>query len=271
MTLLLKNICIISFLVSSIQIYSQIDAIKYLKTINGKYTMISTDELGNLFTINGNQINKYNINGNLIYTYSNFYAGDISYLNTGDPFKIFLFYTDFSQIEILDNTLSPVEKIDLSPIGQDLATLACPSYESGFWVFNPPFLELIRFNQYIEITDRTGNIFKATGYEINPNYLIESDNTLYLYDPQNGILVFDKFGTFFRNIAVDSLFAIQVFDHKLIYCFNDSLIILDPETLDSYEHRLPESNIDQIRLSIGSVPKRLYTLKSGTVKLYSVD
>lgn len=231
--------------------------------------MISTDELGNLFTVQGNMIIKYDLNGKALSNYSNYLAGDISFIDTGDPFKILIYYQEFSQIEILDNTLSPVNKIELSKLGFDLSSLACASYQSGFWIFNPPFSELIRFNQYLESTDRTGNLFKATGMEVIPNYMIERDNILYLNNPDYGIMVFDKYGSYFRTIAVKDLRNFQLLNKMLVVNDSANIKIIDPENLEENTIKLPEKSVLQAKLSYSGNNKRLFLLNKEGIRIYA--
>jgi hypothetical protein len=268
----IRNIFFAIFLLTlDLSVFSQINSFSYIKSIPGEFNIISSDELGNLYTVKGNQINKYDINGKFLSNYSNYYAGDITFLDTNDPFKILLFYKEFSQIEILDNTLSPVNKIDLSELGFDLISLVCASYQDGFIMFNPPFSELIRISQFLEITNRTGNLFKATGIEVNPNFMLEKDNILYLNNPEYGIMVFDKYGTFNRTIAVKNLAGFQVFDRKLIVNTPTEIIIIDPKTLEENIIELPEEEVLQARLSLSMQEKRLFILREESVKIYSMD
>jgi hypothetical protein len=200
------------------------------------------------------------MDGKFLYDYSPFINGDISFVDAGDPFKILLFYEDFGLIEWLDNTLSPVSQIYLNEIGMDLASLACGSYQNGIWFYLPPFLQLKRLDQFLEPSDISGNLYKATGIEIKPNYMIERDNTLYLNDPIHGILILDKYGTFNKTIGIKGLESFQVFSRKIVFLENQQGKILDPAINEEGIIDLPVDNALTFRLSAGVKEKRLFVL-----------
>jgi len=230
---------------------------------------IACDALGNLYVADDYDLKMFNSDGKLLFTYSNYLAGKITFIDPTDPFKILVYYQDFSQVEVLDNQLArATDPILLQAYGLDLATLVCRSYNSGMWVYDPQNFELIRFDQSMQPTDRTGNLNLVTGNDIDPNFITEVDNMVYLNDPQVGIIVFDKYGTYFNTYSFLNIDELQVHRGRLIFTSASMLKIYDTKTLIEAEIPLPEINTRDVKLSFDQQPPRLYTLTEDGVTIY---
>ncbi len=251
--------------------HSQEWKFSFIKSIDGEFSFFTSDDLGNIYTVSQNKLIKRDLNGKLLYDYSPYINGDISFVDAGDPFKILLFYEDFGLIEWLDNTLSSVSQIYLSEIGMELASLACSSYQNGIWLYLPPFLQLKRLDQFLETSDNSGNLYKAAGIEVDPNYLIERDNTIYLNDPSYGIIILDKYGTFNKLIGIKGLETFQVFSRKIVFMENQQGKILDPKINEEGIIDLPVKDVLNFRLSAGTAEKRLFILLKDKLMIYSIQ
>src|ERR1700722_3648508 len=99
---------------------------------NGSFT---TDNLQNVYILNGNVLKKYNSAGVLLCSHSDKAFGDITSMDVYDPMKILVFYKAFPQLVFLDNTLSQNGNgINPADIGYPLASMACISHDNGLWL-----------------------------------------------------------------------------------------------------------------------------------------
>ena len=236
-----------------------------------KGDFVRSDELGNVFLVNDNQLIKYSPEGVVLHTYSNLYSGDITFVDTHDPFKLLLYYRDFGKVEFLDHSLSLASStIDLNMLGLSLATLACASYQGAFWVYNPMNFEMVRVNSGLEISERSGNLQQVTGKTPDPNYMLERDNFLYLNDPAIGILIFDKYGTYYKTIPVKGLTSFQVFDRKLIYVTGTSINIYDTRLNEVQSTALPFEGARSVSACMSVDPPRLFMLDEGRLLFYDI-
>ncbi len=91
MNILLKNIRIIMIMLAVLFIAA---GDGYVETghIKVQGDFIRSDELGNVFLVKDNQLIKYSSSGVVLHTYSNLYSGEISFVDTHDPFKILVYY-----------------------------------------------------------------------------------------------------------------------------------------------------------------------------------
>ena len=233
---------------------------------------ITSDELGYIFVVKDKQVAKYHPDGKKMYTYSNLYAGDITYVDTHDPLKILLYYEAFGQIEFLDHTLSLTSStIELYKLNLELVNLVCASYQGAFWAYNPANFELVRVNSLLEISERTGNLQQAIGLAIEPNYMLERNNFLYVNDPSTGILIFDKYGSYYKTIPVKGLTSFQVFEKRIIYFDGDKISIYDTELNELNSTSLPWKDARSVSVSLGLKPQRLYMLNDKALFFYNIN
>jgi hypothetical protein len=239
--------------------------------IKAKGDFLRSDELGNVFLIDDNQLIKFNSAGTKLHTYTNLYSGDITFLDTHDPFKLLVYYRSFGQVEFLDHTLSLASStIDLSMLGLSLATLVCASYQGAFWVYDPMNFELVRITAGLEVSERTGNLVQATGLSPEPNYMLERDNYLYLNDPATGIMMFDKYGTFYKTIPVLGLHTFQVFNNRIIYTEDDAVFIYDIHLNELSSTSLPEGKKKSVSLCLSLDPQMLFVLQEEKLVYYNI-
>ena len=237
------------------------DGLKKTRMIGIQAQKITCDPLGNIYLIKDHELFKYDNEGNLLFTFNNYLAGNIHSVDPSDPFKLLVYFKDFSQIDILDNTLSHnADPILLQAYDLDQATLICRSYNNGIWVYDSQTFELLRIDEQMQVSDRTGNISQLTGTDIDPNYLLEADNMVYLNDPQSGIIVFDKYGTYFRTYPFTGLNSFQVFDGKIMYTANDALKIYDMQKMLDSSIEQPVKEATDIKMITEPSPMRLIVL-----------
>lgn len=267
MRLILK----IMFISASLLFMAAGDAYIEKKQVKVKGDFIRSDELGNVFLVNNNELVKYSPEGDVLKTFSNLYSGDITFVDTHDPFKLLIYYRAFGQVQFLDHTLSLISStIDLNMIGFSLATLACASYQGAFWVYNPVNFELVRINSGLQVSDRSGNLQQVTGLTPDPNFMIERDNSLYLNDPESGIMIFDKYGTYSRTIPVKGLSSFQVFDRKIIYVTDKEINIYDTRLNEYRKTELPDVKALSISVCLSVDPQKLYALTGDKLLFYEI-
>ncbi len=196
-----------------------------------KGNLLATDQFGYFYEIKDTEIIKYTKQGEVYRTFSNNVLGVIANVDVTNPYKILVYFRDFTKILILDNFLAETtDAIDLTEIDLDETTLVCRSYNDGTWYYDPVRFELIRKNQELVTTNTSGNLANLLGKNIQPNYLLEYNNKIYLNDENHGILVFDVYGTYLKTIPIKGLQSFQVRDKHLVYANDEGLI----ETYDFF-------------------------------------
>ena len=101
-----------------------------------------------------------------------------------------LFFQQQQEIVLLDNTLSETNKVSL--IFFEWIDLACLSNrDNAFWLYTKTSQSLIKTNIQGKIISRFNNMGQLVKRDINPTQLVEYDNSVYLFDPDEGLFVFD--------------------------------------------------------------------------------
>jgi len=197
---------------------------KLLYSIEKEIDFIAFDNLFNVYSIHESEIAKYNSQGQFQIRYSDKRLGQIGQVDVEYPLKPLLNYPDLNNIAILDNTLSNNRgNIDLSRLNIAIGALAINSVQNHYWFYDAMTFSLIRANDNLQRTSTTGNLSQVLGVELDPVYMVEFANRLYLNNPKTGILVFDIFGTYIKTIPLKGLNRFQVFENEIVY-FHDNKI-----------------------------------------------
>ena len=176
-------------------------------------SVISQDKLGNIYQISEMKIVKYSDKLDTLRTNSIFSSGTITSLDTRNPMQLMLFYKQQQEIILLDNTLSETNKIKLNFF--EWIDLACMSNrDNAFWLYSITTQSLIKTDKNGKVTNRFNNIGQLVKRDINPTQLLEYNNQVYLFDP-NQIVKFYKEKVFFRVKNDIFSYNLIIFDKKL--------------------------------------------------------
>lgn len=224
-----------------------------------------SDPIGNIYIIQGNRIQKYNNRLDKLADYSNVYLGNISSVDVSDPLRILVYFSEFNQIVWLDNFLlelrSPVRLDDLSI---DQVDLACSSGQGGFWVYNPLKNQIQYFDATLRLIHESINLQPLTG-ESEPSSMIEKSSTVYLYVPETGILLFDRFGNYSRTLPVFPDKNFQVTDENIFYTSLSKFYKYNLSTYTNTEINLPDTTDLQ---SVMIQPGFLYLFQKDRICVY---
>jgi len=226
-----------------------------IQEFNGKALL--TDQFGYYYEITDNEIKKYTSNDGVFnYTYSNNVLGVIANVDVTNPYKTVVYFRDFSKIIILDNTLSPTtDLIELKEIDLEATSLVCRSYNNGFWYYNFINFQLTRIDGNQENFNKSANISTLINKNIQPNFLVEHNNRVYLNDPINGILVFDIYGTYLKTLPIYHLDEFQVKDKFILYVNeNNQIETYDFFTLEKHVYQPDNSkNVKFVRIENSTI------------------
>jgi len=144
----------------------------------------------------------------------------------------------------LDNQLSERgDRVELDVLGYFQTTAVCRSYNDGFWIYDQTTFELTRFTEQLEISQQSGNLAQILDFVPQPNYMREYNNWLYLNDPEQGVLVFDWYGSYTKTIPVKGLKKFVIRADKLFYITGKLLESYDLQTSQFAQMSLPRVKI----------------------------
>ncbi len=227
----------------------------------------TTDNLQNVYVYKGNSIKKYSSSGKQLCTYSEKSYGAITSIDVNDPLKMLVFYKDVPEIVLLDNTLSQNgNAFNPSTVGYSLATLACTSHDNGIWMYDAQNFQLIRLDVNMNVVQQTGNIAQSIGISLNPQYITEYNNFIYLNDTVQGLIVFDSFGAYYKTIPLKDLRDFQIRGDDLFYVTKNRIHTFHLKTIMEDLTVAPDTLATQVRIE----KNILYEKLNDTIKVFQV-
>lgn len=212
-----------------------------------KIEHVEVDNFGNIYVISQHEISKYNANGIFQKQFSTKRYGKIESVDVMNPLKILAYYKDFQQIVFLDNQLTPSSTpISLENLGYEQASLACASANNSFWVFDNQNNELLKFDNELKTLVKTGNLKRLLDIDIKPNFMQEHNNYLFLNCPNEGILVFDTYGTYSKTIPLKMLKEFTIINGHVFYFENHTLKEYQSQTFETIEKTFSDTLIHSV-------------------------
>lgn len=174
------------------------------------------------------------------YTYANNRLGRISSLDVSNPHKILAFYQDYQQIRILDNTLSEVSLVDLAQLGFNDVRAIARSNDNQLWIYDAARYTLTKVDEDGSERASSINLTELSLNDLNPVYLCEQANKVYMVDPAIGIVIFDNFGQYLRLLPIKALQRIFVDRDHIIYFSDGQMHAYNVQLLEEVKIKLPE-------------------------------
>jgi len=237
-----------------------------VQNINLKAKFLTTDVLNNAYIItNTDQVERYDTAGNLTGRYGESRYGKLSSVDASSAFNVLLFYKDYSTIVMVDNRMNVRNFFKLSSMGINNVSAACLSEDNYIWFFDQDASKLKKITNSYDIVHESIDLSQMLGMEVKPNFMIERDGIIYLNDPEIGVLLFDRYGTYYNSFVNPGLSGFQVINGRLVYPKDDELHV--------YHYARKELN--KVKLPVTSASKgiqlqgnRLYVLTANELKIY---
>ena len=163
-----------------------------------------------------------------------------------------VYYQETGQLVVLNNTiseLSPAVVLNLNGLGT--ATLATTSVQNSYWFYDPIQGAIIRTTNTFKEIFNSGNLDQLLGVQINPTFMIERGDRLYLNDPLQGVLVFDLFGTYLKTIPIFGINSFQVTEHGIYYLKDHQSVLYSFKNFDQTQQTIPVVKADQVLFTRG--------------------
>lgn len=187
-------------------------------SIKGHFDTFTTDELGHVYTVHGDVLEIFDPLGRRTLRNSVKTFGTITSIDAFYSLKPMVFSREQGQLAVLDNTLAVQGGVmSLSRGGYPQAVLACMSVQNNFWFYDEREMALVRVDGQLREVANTGRLDQLLGFTPKPVAMQEHDSRLYLNDPDNGILVFDLFGTYMKTIGITGIRSFEVRGEQMFF------------------------------------------------------
>lgn len=165
-------------------------------------TQLYADPNGNIYLVNGSKLSKLDANGKFLRSFDDSFSGDIAFVDVDNPLKIMVFYRESGKIVFLDDRLSPVmAPLDLFSHGFTSVGLAAYSTDNLIWLYDGSSNELVCIDFYFK--EKTRNRLNISDFQ--PSELLAcQERVLLMNNPNDGIYLFDAFGTLIKRIPLQA-------------------------------------------------------------------
>ncbi|MBP7102126.1 MAG: hypothetical protein KBA86_02655 [Bacteroidales bacterium] len=252
-----------------ISVQSQSNTYVFQKELSQKGKLLKADVLGNVYLSDGSVIYKYDNQLNFQYSFADFSLGKIHSFDVSNPMKIMVFFGELMQLSFLNNTLSIQNTLFLLRDLQFVQpTQVCLSYDNGFWVYDEMKDRLVRYDANTIKVNESQILTNVIGEKIYPNSMQEVGGLyLILNSPKIGFIIFDKYGTYLKRIPITDVSYFNVWNGQLVFVKNNSIQVLNIETVDIQSYILPDADAEQVIIN----GKQLIILTAkGMVKMYFI-
>jgi len=212
---------------------------KLLFTVTSSAGEFTTDPLGNFYVFNKGDITKYSAEGYETARFSSREFGDISYVDATNPLKVLVVFKEFSRALILDASLSTQVSINLSFPGIPYVNNICTSRESGYWIVDPVSKQLHKINEQLDIVSEGTPFRQISSSDSEAYFICDSGNWIIVNTKTTGVLVFDRFGTYYKSLPDIPPVPLQASGHEILYKDDDGMIKVDIRTGKSDHFLLP--------------------------------
>lgn len=209
----------------------------------------TVDVIGNVITTKRDQLTKYGPTGNVLFEQSQKSFGRLDKIEPVNTLKFVAFSEQQQTLCFFDNSLTVMEScIELADFDILNATQFATSGQSDkLWVFDQVnstllLLSLQGLNQEQQIKNLMG-ILNAESI----TQMVEIENKLFFVDKENGIFMFDVYGTLINKIDLKNVQWIQCKDDNVLVLVNDQLIIHNFVTMGQQSIPLPSADFYEFK------------------------
>src|SRR6266700_368433 len=234
-------------------LFAQADSVfLFKKTIEGAFTDFTVDNLGNMYVLNrGGQLKKTGPNGDSIAVYNDVtHFGKISFIDVTNPLKVLLYYRDFGTVVVLDRLLNNVSVIDLRKQNLFQVKAIGQSYDNNIWAFDELDSKLKRIDENGKTVDQSTDFRLLFDSIPAPDFIVDQNKLVYLYDPAKGVYIFDYYGAFRNRIRFTGWTDFTVIGNVMLGRDSRMIYKYEPGTLHLQQYPIPAYMRDASKIKI---------------------
>ncbi len=239
-----------------------------VKEIEVEARLITTDKLQQLYVVTQkNDVIKFSPEGKELFRFTNNTLGELTHIDVTNPFSVLLYYPDYLTVYTLDRTLNKTGEFNFLDLNLTSVEAVGMSNDNNVWLYDEVLYKIKKVNRSGEVLRESENLTTQFGLEIQPDFILERENILYVNDPTVGVVVFDIYGQYIKTIDLKNLTSFQIIDNQLIYQDQDQLKSFHLQSLATQVIDLPQVISDEFKVEIRK--SKLFVMKKNKVGIYS--
>ena len=202
----------------------------------------SVDNLENLYIVFQNgQLKKLGPAGDSIAVFNDMRRfGKLYSFDATNPLKLLLYYKNFGTILILDRFLNLRSTLDLRKQNLFQVKAIGQAYDNNIWVFDEQEARLKRIGEDGRMVSQSTDFRMIFDSMPSPEYIVDQDKQVFLYDPQKGVYIFDYYGTFKSRIPFTGWTDFMVINNTILGRDEKYLYRYEPGTLELKKFPIPD-------------------------------
>lgn len=243
------------------------DQATLLTTIPVETRFFTTDKLQQVYAVTPtNELIKYDAKGTELFRFNNNTLGELGWVDATDPFNVLLYYPDFQVAITLDRTLNITSETNLWAFDLVNVQAVGTSLDNQLWVYDDQSFQLKEIDRNGQVLTESNNLNLILPAAPRPVSIQARENRVYVNDPAMGILVFDNFGQYIRLLDLQGLSHFQVWQDRLFYQKDTTLLAYDLRSFLTTRIALPAGvkPSDQVRLQ----RELLFVRKEGGIEVW---
>ena len=243
---------------------------RLVRTIPVAAVEMAVDNLNNLYLLTpSDQLKKYNAQGDSVSVYNQTRRfGKLHSMDATNPLKLLLYYRDFSTIVILDRLLSIRSTIDLRQQNITQASAIGLSYDNNIWVFDALENKLKKIDEYGASLSESIDFRTIFPHSFVPEKIIDYNGSVYLYDPAQGVAIFDYYGSLQKKLSIKGWKNIAILDKQIIGTDNQHIYTYYTNNLMERQYQFPSSFGSFTQYLIANT--HLFALAKDSVNIYTL-
>jgi hypothetical protein len=264
-----KQLITILLLTIAFNTVGQDTAFRFVRTIPLVAADLAVDNLDNFYLITGTgQIKKYDNNGDSAAVYNEVRKfGQLQTIDVTNPLNILLFYKDFSTVVLLDRFLSQRSTVDLRRHQILEASAAALSNDNNIWVFDATQSKLKKLDEKGNLLQETNDFRSLFPEKVEPVRIYDRDGKVYLYDPNQGLYIFDYYGSFHRKLPLKDLKQLSFSAGVIRGLNNKGILVYNLSNFMEHQYEFPSSFGSFNNYIIGNT--RIYGISKDAISIYS--
>ncbi len=228
----------------------------------------TTDEMGNVFIAKSDgSISKFSRDGDSLANYRIIKNGYIQYLDASNPLELLILQPQYNRLTLLDRMMSLKAELDLGKLNLYQLSACCPSADGQYWLYDNINQCLLKIDKQLNKVLKSNDLRIEQGLSLNPTHVEERGERVVLTDPEQGVFIFDRYGSLLQVLSIYEIAQFQLLENWLVYFEKGQLEVYDFETKTNNTFALP--NISENILNARLARERIYILSPKSLYIYS--
>ena len=232
-------------------------------------TLIAVDRLNQLYLLNErDQLWKTDAKGNPQFQFSDNTLGPVEEIDVTNPFNILVFYKAYQLAKVLDRTLNPNTEFDFSSLNLFNVQSLTNGIDNSVWVYDQQEGKVFQLDENGNILNQSQDLIFLIGQRPDTGRLIFDKNELWLIVEGIGLLKFNAFGQYQRAFRwEEKMEQLALWRGQLIFKSRQQWYLLKSVLWEVLPIKFPEIN-DADSFSFNN--KYLFIQKKQQVLVYKV-